>query len=192
MAPITAVEKRMKFYDISLAALTMIHILVEQDEGGWKLNEPDANDADGGWTYAGVTANLYNSYFNVRTTRKFAEQQASDHTQQWDNDIYEIYFNEFYLPLQEVIGGPPHQGYLSAAVNVGLAHATEWIRLINSDQPWSVDRQFCKLWRNHYIKLVVDNSTAWFLYAFDNSNPKPKTLRAKYLQGWMNRVDKYS
>jgi hypothetical protein len=46
-------------------------------------------------------------------------------------------------------------------------------------------------WEDKYLNLVVANAEAWRDCAIEEDADLPRTFRAKYLRGWINRTRKY-
>lgn len=175
--------------------------IIKEEEGGWKLTH-NPNDPDGGWTYAGVTAKTFNSHLpegSVPLTYADMVKAVELGDQNIKETVFSIYFKFYYKPLEEYVNGMPQSAELSCAINCGVGVAKN---LINKE---SFDiHEFCHAWTAHYVQLVVNNARAWMEYAealeecvkneeqYEKiAHQKPSTFRADFLQGWINRVERY-
>lgn len=185
-------------------------------EGGWKLTE-NPNDPDGGWTYAGVTSTVYNKHIQAHITYEDMQQDVVSLAGAVEENILQIYYNEFYLPavavVRNLLGEPglELEGYeLSCVVNVGLEHFEQIANEAHasseaSDKDNTHNGHFCYHWMMYYIRLVQKNAEAWRDWGknclhlpmatdmraalHQMSDAQPKNLRAEFLAGWFNRVE---
>lgn len=190
--------------DIPDLVKLVIFKIIMVDEGGWKLTH-NAADPDGGWTYAGVTAKTFQGHCQklgkmVPSYQDMVEAIEKG-SSELKNTVYEIYYNEYYKPLEDMVdldGGVLQPVELSCAVNCGIGVAKHLF------QPNDFkNKEFCQAWVAHYVQLVVNNARAWMEYAetlehqysgtipIEVRNKKPSTFRADFLQGWINRVERY-
>lgn len=100
----------------------------------------------------------------------------------------------------------------SCAVNRGVQSARDaWNSCNFKNTDTLVDRRmkFIAAWQDQYTKLVADNAKAWREYAIqleailaqkqintdeeykNLASMKPRTLRATFLQGWINRTQRF-
>lgn len=169
---------RTAYKDIDPNIVKTINHIIDSDEGGYVLSS-DKDGGDGGWTYAGVTCKTWDSYYNhfSRTTKE--EFQILDKNAV-NQDIVEIYYNQYLAPMSEAVDIDINEIYdyeLSCCINCGLAgfvaiyksgHAPQ-AHVINSDK-----EAFCREWLHHYATICVANPA-----------------KLQYLNGWINRVFKY-
>lgn len=190
----------------------IIEEVVRQDEGGWFLNKPDANDIDGSWTFGGITSTLYNKfYMKPEDVRKISRETILDICKNEDtrklliDDCIIIYYNEFIIPIQHHLGEVEvYEDQFSCAINLGMEVFKQLHSNLIKDDPHA---EFCERWKDYYIHLVVENAKAWKAYATSLEDAagkdyhltvtelkaqRPKSLRAIYLVGWLNRVARYS
>lgn len=93
----------------------------------------------------------------------------------------------------------------SCSVNRGVANAIEAWKEADRQLtlPYKM-RAFICAWQDQYTKLVADNAAAWRKYAealedvynnkrlmVDVALIKPKAFRATFLQGWINRTQRF-
>lgn len=91
---------------------------------------------------------------------------------------------------------------LSCAINCGIGTCIK----INDASLHGDIQDFVKAWQDYYTNLVANNAQAWLTYANELENNingisryttaelaalKPKSFRAKYLKGWINRTQRY-
>lgn len=194
-------------------ALLAINFIIENDEGGFRLNE----EANGDWNYAGMLS----SFFVEQWKNASVPAPDRDVVKDWilnkfpaedmQKLVVSMYYEKFYLPLSTAVvklfgndltaANHVQLCELSCAVNCGLGVATQILKTLQG----AIDiSRFCDLWEDHYIKLVVDNAVAWKKYAIEAEEEalaseseqgftvqKPTQLRATNLQGWINRVRHY-
>lgn len=191
--------------EIPTAIKQLLDKIITDQEGGWKLTS-NANDPDGGWTYAGATRTTVLAYLQ----EGFSEQDFLDliKTRQPDTDalIYRIYYEKYCQPLQleklpTILQGP----VLSCAINRGVETAVKILQgcLLNitcdgnlgsrtlaaieaHHDPLSgmdgyvlLQEKFLREWTRSYIRLVVENAKAFqrsLLYQ-DAGDPEYKKLR---------------
>lgn len=112
-------------------AKALIDTIVEQQEGGWKLTQ-NANDPDGGWTYAGVTAKEFGEVAFEGGEQKYPGPMQIDTFHSYMEDgleavkltVYSIYYHHYYEPLHLAEMPASIRGPLfSCAVNCGLETA---------------------------------------------------------------------
>lgn len=194
-------SKYIRYANIPQIAIDDIIYCVEHDEGGWVISS-NKDDPDGGFTFAGVIASHWGTYYfttilsgGVPYTLKMATI--------WFNGLdivsrkmaaIEIYYNEFYLPLKATLKVTEelHPYEFSCAVNRGVAN-TELVAKIAANAGEAMyETVFLREWMRQYVNLVQANSAAWRAYSI---NPKvfnkPATLRSVNLEGWFNRVERY-
>lgn len=213
----TVITQRM---EIPEPVQKLIELVVRNDEGGFRLAPIDKNDQDGGWTFGGITSSLYNKCYTQEDQRpidvKTIEQIVmADKMQHLIDDCMQIYFQVFCIPLVHVTNEPGLNRDISAMelscfINIGQEKFMEIYRQAHNMSGLYKDN-FLKQWRQYYCHLVGANSQAWHDWGvaletlidktmeypsssdeYDElQNKKPKTLRSKYLSGWIARVDKY-
>lgn len=207
------------FKDIHPDVVAMINKVVAVDEGDWVLNAVDKNDTDGGWTFGGITSSLFNSFYETDATKyrpitreTVAAAISTEYGRQSHiEDCIVIYYNAFVSPIISYTGDEEcYDNQFSCAINLGMSvFRALWSNLIKDDP----HQEFVERWREHYIHLVVENAKAWRDYAIDledqqvdpdrrklldtatlhfDKTKKPKSLRAIYLAGWLNRVARYA
>jgi len=193
---------------------TQIDAVIVHDEGGWKLTH-NANDPDGGWTYAGVTHSTFNAYWKKKYPGSNRDMVFNDvlailngdveGQKELDDDVYQIYFNEYYEPVAKYMNQDVMStAMLSCAVNIGVDNAKKiWDACLASPDRLTNDKAFSvflREWTRYYIHLVRDNSHKWQQYALvlEDDHPsslptdlRPKVFRAGDLEGWFNRVERY-
>lgn len=179
------------------AIQSILDDIIVNEEGGWKLTS-DPNDNDGGWTLAGVTKATYESKFKIKCTITDIRQKKMGNIEDLKNEIYQIYYEEYYIPMNRSLPSMD-ASRLSCAINCGVPTALGLIR--NSEN----QNDFINNWHHYYFNLIKKNAEAWRDYALylewkNNGGPattdptpveKPKTLRAEYINGWYNRVERY-
>lgn len=89
---------------------------------------------------------------------------------------------------------------------VGPKTRDAWMKAYEYFGYLGLRREFCNIWRKFYVDLVQENAKAWVKYArlletyianptiIDRKNlekEKPKFVRSEYLEGWINRVQRY-
>lgn len=202
------------FQDIPQDVVTLINRVVLTEEGGWFLNPVDNNDLDGGWTFGGMTSELYNKFYETDATKNKPIVRSTIAVvvstefgrQQHRNDCIVVYYNDFVLPILKWTGDEEcHEDQFSCAINLGMEQFKKlWSDLIKDDP----HAAFVERWKDHYVELVVENAKAWKEYALacEADLPqdlnreqleaveakKPKSLRAIYLAGWLSRVARYA
>lgn len=163
------------------AVKAAIDLVITNDEGGWVLSQ-DKDGGDGGWTYAGITANTWNHFMPPNTADEtlsysdifnFLNGQlnslcASISTvDELKETVYEIYFRNYFNNL--IAPDPSIQAMeFSAAVNMGPAQA----RQIAFGNKTKIG--FAHDWLVHYARICQNN---------------PDKLQD--LVGWINRVFHY-
>lgn len=177
----------------------IIDQVIINDEGGWKLTE-NANDPDGGWTFAGVTSKTWNGIPENRglyTYSDAAHYIVSD-IDNFRDEIYEIYYKEYYVKVFGTVSiDNINPAIFSCAVNCSVEIASE----LRTESMYDHNK-FLTLWHYHYIDLVKKNAEAWRDFALDSKKAvnnseyaptvkEPTTLRAENLKGWFNRVERY-
>lgn len=190
----------------------VIDIIIDCDEGGWKLTS-SSNDNDGGWTFAGITANVWNEYYGELSPFSHTDMAhfiAGD-LERAKSEIYSIYYDGYYQPLQNALHPITNiaPSLLSCAVNCGVNTAVSLINKVKGDH-----LAFLRAWHLYYCDLVRANAEAWRDYARDLEEElllemkaserldadgrinqiqqeRPRTLRAEYIAGWFNRVERY-
>lgn len=186
-------QTRVAYHDIPTDAVITIATVIKTDEGGFQFNG-EANDD---WNFAGVLAENIQEYLNSNvglidvyhtdTTVSLHHWLESLALEQQKTLIVEIYYNKYWLPLSHGLASKVVYAHeFSCAVNCGVGTALALL---------SQQKDFLKAWRNHYVKLVVDNAQAWHDYATDSYGQgklKPATFRAPNLAGWLARVDRYA
>jgi hypothetical protein len=186
---------------IPAEALTAIEAVIVNDEGGWLLTS-NANDPDGGWTYAGVTHKTFVEYGYDVSVDVMKENIADPVSLAGLKQVvHQIYYEKYYRPLADHVHKPLDYE-LSCCINCGVATAIECADFSNG----IIYRdKFLHAWLLHYAQLVRNNAEAWRTYASalasavhsgEQMSPtmeamKPKLLRAETLAGWINRVEKY-
>lgn len=176
--------------DITPEAQAIIDTIIEKQEGGWLLTE-NKNDPDGGWTYAGVTASVFNKKFNSTYTYSAMHDNftSNENIYMINKDIYDIYFEQYYLPLHlselpTSIRGPLFScavncgtetavSILQAAYNKGMEQQ-DHIKVDGNLGPITIRSMqyvasrgdlkdyFLREWMLHYINLVQENAAAAF------------------------------
>jgi lysozyme family protein len=178
---------------------SFIDWMILRDEGGWKLTS-NADDPDGGWTYAGVTTKIYEVFqkkrsqdagfigHSPRVSRNKIEELLEKFRDRVNEDIYQIYFDEFIKPIAiDKLPQPLQPAALSCAVNIGPANAVKCLQravnVLRGGEDLKVDgvcgpitvsvvRNFATLstqlvnkfvdeWMKHYINLVQENAEEW-------------------------------
>lgn len=180
----------------------IVDSVIKDDEGSWKLTA-NANDPDGGWTFAGVTKTTWIKY-KGNELRQWNYEDMAKHIAENFNDIattiYEIYADEYLIPCVSILKNASYPWvsdlgtkYVSCIINVGQDGFTKIIK--NCKKPGKDHGDypdFCYHWMMYYIHLVQENAEAWQTYARDTAkNLAPKTLRSENLAGWFNRVERY-
>lgn len=177
----------------------MISDIIMKEEGGWHLSS-NPNDNDGGWTYAGVTATTWYTYTKQPFSYSGMVKQLATDPQDVANHIFDIYFEEYYLVLAKNRTDQVLQEELSCAINVGVGTAVGLIQKVKDTKT-----DFLTVWHMYYFNLIKMNARAWKAYAeylewIAKGGPavsdqevvmKPKTLRAEFINGWFNRVERY-
>lgn len=162
--------------------------IIVNEEGGWRLTA-NANDPDGGWTFAGITKNTWGN-----STLSYSEMahHIAENFQDIQEQVYEIYDKQFIAPLQASCVSTVHSCFISAAINIGTQTT---INLIKDHSLYRDPVGFIAVWQDHYIQIVKANAEAWRQHAQDvRNNPhcvEPKVLRAETLLGWINRTRRY-
>lgn len=159
-----------------------IDSVIMNDEGGWVLSS-DPDDGDGGWTYAGVTSKVYMGFVYPNTTRTKAEMQAviMSMKDKVDDNIYQIYYGNYYLPMINILGSDlPYDYELSCIINCGVGGFTEIYDIakiydIANGPNEDYKTEFLAAWKQHYLDII-------------SANPS----KAIYENGWMARVDRYA
>jgi len=182
-----------------------IDTVIAKDEGGWKLTH-NANDPDGGWTYAGVTHSTFNAYWKKKYPGSNRDMVFNDvlailngdvkGQKELDEDVYQIYFEEYYEPMAVHMKAPIiSTAILSCAVNIGVENAKKvWDACVANPPNTANGSTFLREWTRYYIHLVRDNAKAWRDFAvLDHGDlmKMPKIFRAGDLEGWFNRVERY-
>lgn len=190
------------YTQIPVVAIQDIKDIVVNDEGGWVLTE-NKDDPDGGFTYAGVIASHWGDYYShLRPETPYTDNNVLNWLSLLDEDTkktmaIEIYYAEFYLPLQEMLGLTEelHPYELSCGINCGNHTVALIKKLADIVTVSSYETIFLREWMRHYILLVQSNSAAWRTYALalEAKKPalKPVVLRSVDLNGWFNRVERY-
>lgn len=203
--------------DLPVFVKSQIDQVIDEDEGGWKLTH-NANDPDGGWTYAGVTSNVWNEFQKDRYTKGGLQfipdtyenmlTKIGQYSAATNDLIYYVYYTKYYKPLQDHTSWQILPGALfSCAVNCGLSVAVKiWDA---AEKEHSPNAAFLQGWTQFYVHLAVENAKAWHTWAsFTQSaarsgetiteadminplHPYPKVFRAGDLAGWLNRVERY-
>lgn len=195
----------------------MIVEIIEKQEGGWILTH-NANDPDGGWTFAGITAPVFTSYMtllagapapyhNSGLLRQGISTDLANHTiDVWKTRVLDCYFHNYYLPCAKAVGDylnyPAHEigveGWeLSAFINCGPGGFHDILMKMKTEVPDGDLEQtgFLRAWMAHYIELTVNNACAWREFAAKcglltaSADDKPTTFRAPNLLGWFRRVE---
>lgn len=178
----------------------IIEAVIINDEGGWTLSY-DPDGGDGGWTFAGVTANTFHDwckeyskimattwqYYNV--TKEFVYEHM--HTDTFKHIILRIY-KEKFMGADDIIIVNQHfsTGFLSCKV---LCSRVEGVKLLQGALNIKVDgvlgpetraaiidanketqSRFCLFWMHHLIDICKHNPA-----------------KIQYLSGWYNRVYRY-
>lgn len=160
------------FSSISFKDTGVINSIISKEEGGWQLTS-DPEDDDGGWTYGGMTAPVFNEYFPGTTldiiTKYIADPLAVHYIQQ---DIYCIYYENYLLPVDDLVkevGVDPIPAHLSCAINCGLGG-------FHSILTTSIQKKitFQTAWKDYYFNILLTNPS-----------------KVKYIHGWINRVWMY-
>jgi hypothetical protein len=172
-------------------AVNIIDYTITEEEGGYVITH-NPNDPDGGWTYAGIIKENWVKYY-PETDVGFSAISAlvlanTDLYQTWSHVIY---YNEFYLPVQKILGTifDVDQEEFSCAVNIGLGGFEQVCQLSG---PLHGKLTFLEEWLHYYAELVRKNAEAWKAYALrEPGATQPETLRAEFLAGWISRVTKF-
>jgi hypothetical protein len=193
------------YSSIPVLAIQDIKDIIENDEGGWVLTS-NKDDPDGGWTYAGITAKNWQDFYSFFSS---SLPQDLNRVRTWFNGlsdvakeqgVYRIYYSVFYLPLKALLNAEeelyPYE--LSCAINCGNSVALEVHKIAAGPGDGDYETVFLREWTRHYVKLVVANAEAWRQYALALTSThslikpaSPATLRAIFLEGWFNRVERY-
>lgn len=167
------------FDRIPLSAVSAIGALIAADEGGWVLSS-DAEGADGGWTFGGMTATKYHEY-DPSVTKEQLAKWLSDVTDKTPiimvkQIIYGIYYDDFYQEASRLLTPILPQAYhLSCIINCGPEGFKEVLSKCGNVENQAIARtKFLAAWKERYFKIVRDNP-----------------VKAVYIHGWINRVWKY-
>jgi lysozyme family protein len=109
--------------------------MILRDEGGWRLTA-NADDPDGGWTYAGVTRKLLDKMGCPYANYDYKEMHTLLNVTQKDTVvtaiqdwIYRAYKEQFVRPARIAeLPEPLQPAMLSAAVNIGPANAVKCLQ----------------------------------------------------------------
>lgn len=188
----------------------MLDDIIINEEGGWKLTS-DPNDNDGGWTFAGVTRKVWEAYESkvtnnpVTISLETIKEEIVKDIELARHTVYAIYEYEFVRPVQRKCQIStdifPTAAILSCAINCGPDTAYD----IWTKGNRSTDTAFLNTLHHYYFNLIKKNAEAWRDYALylewkttagsgltaPEPIEKPKTLRAEYINGWYNRVERY-
>lgn len=191
---------------LSTQVIGYLDDIIINEEGGWKLTS-DPNDNDGGWTFAGVTRKTWEAYQSKVTNTSVTisiEEIKEEIVRDIDlakRTVYAIYEYEFVKPIQQLCRNGndtfPTPTILSCAINVGPETAYNIWKS-------NAGKSFIDNWHGYYFGLIKKNAEAWRDYALYlewcqspgnfpkvGNEEKPKTLRAEYINGWYNRVERY-
>lgn len=174
---------------------SILDTIIEKQEGGWVLYGSNTDDdPDGGWTYAGVTAKLWEKYYKKFVSKEDFKYFLNNNKAKPAIEL--VYEEEFIIPLQlskfsTLLQGP----LLSCAINRGMSNAVKALQLALNFHvqtanilkidgqlgPKTLERATVKLasisdivfyrdkflyhWTLQYINLVQENAEAWRDYA---------------------------
>lgn len=164
---------------IPAEAQSLIDVVITHptQEGGWKLTQ-NANDPDGGWTYAGCTSNTFHAYCRKTPGNEDLDFNAQDMVHaiatikaQIDRLIYNIYFENYWQAMMLDRITPCLRGaMLSCGVNCGTGTAQKILSAATlaavHEESLSDEKRvafFLREWTRHYHDLVVENAKAWWL-----------------------------
>ena len=144
-----------------------IEAVIMNDEGGWSLSK-DPDDGDGGWTYAGVTANtyrtVYSGFYNYSDIEGFIRTNLAEIKKR----VFTIYYQRFYTHLILNPRADFSDMQLSCAINCGVATANNIALSAKS----RID--FAHQWMLAYGTICKQNE-----------------VKIMYIHGWTNRVFRY-
>lgn len=157
---------------------SLLDIIIEKQEGGWVLHGSNTDDdPDGDWTYAGVTAKLWEKYHRKDVSKlEFQEFLATNIGRSAIEFIYE---EEFISSLKlskfpALLQGP----LLSCAINRGVSNAVKALQLSINDALEGSSA--------HFGDLKIDGNAGpktWqaFNYVVGNDDEK---LKERFLYHW--------
>lgn len=180
--------------------LVIVDNVIQQDEGGWVLSR-DADGADGGWTFGGVTATNYNAWIkeNFPTYAVYSyEDMKVDTTTLARKHIIEnciqIYLQKFWTTSHCDKLAPEHQQmFFSALINCGQHSAVKILQAACGCE--AVDGAWGPSTEGHYADRLNDDvfrntfCMCWQLHYEDICKHNPAKLPD--LHGWTNRVNRY-
>lgn len=185
-----------------LAAL--LDVIIVEDEGGWILTS-NADDADGGWTYAGVTSTVFNASGGAAIANVAAMQNAiAANAAGIQQRVLDIYSSMFIIPAQ--VARVPlalQRPYLSACINLGVAGGVRVLQtalevtpdgiiglqtmsaLARSAAPTTM-LAFRVAWEAHYIAIASASAELWA----EGEAPVGAARQWRNLLGWFNRAER--
>jgi lysozyme family protein len=182
----------------------VIQQIIMKQEGGYVLSS-DPDGGDGGFTYAGVTANTFRSsniilsnerpalYSRVTFEATFLNPPANqDDIKNTVNVIYQSEYVPHWLIIEEDVIPPRLVGpIMSASINLGLVKATRIMQRTLGVQDDGVFGPIsAKALRDsvniYNSQLFTRFLSKWMEVYKDIVHANP--VKAQYLQGWKNRV----
>ena len=163
------------YHVIDNRVIVTINDFIVRDEGGFILTS-DPDGGDGGWTYAGITAHTWNSYFENVTpaSREVIQLALKSGVEDVNKAVVEIYYNNYLVPAATHVGCStdditPHE--FSCIVNCGEEGFKQIYNGVKNDDNVV---EFCNEWLHHYVDICKDNP-----------------VKLQFLNGWVNRVFRY-
>lgn len=190
---------------------TLLQTIITEEEGGWLLTS-NPNDADGGWTYAGVISATWQEWTSSNHTAAAFQSLLVTNPTSCNDTVLAIYENLYILP-SHISSLPPflQRPMLSCAINCGTASAIKILQQalsITPDGIWgpatasalspsgapladlSILPSFRRAWQQHYISIATASADLWEAVAGVSQIITTAPKQWKNLQGWINRAEK--